>query len=375
MGMTIETRWFRYRIGDCGEAIDFLDKSSGTNYCQPGAPCAWIRKNDQTLAVTKAAMIDGNLELEFGAAQGYATLKVTSTDEYVVFQVTATRGQDISELKFLDLPPATTGGTDDSFAVCALALNLNTKVEELPGINTRPAASCYARFGFGGRAALVGCPRASLREIIKKVVAASPELPSSPVGGPWALEAPDNQGSYIIGSLAPDQVEGWIELIHAFGFNQFDFHGGKPFRFGDFRLDPELYPEGRATLKGMIDRFHEAGIKVGLHSYSFFIDKTCPWVTPRPDPRLAKDAVFTLAAPLDETTPDVPVKESTENMSTITGFAVSNSVILQIEEELIEYEGVVKSAPFGFRKCRRGALGTTAAAHPCGAPVYHLREY
>ncbi|MEI6424653.1 MAG: hypothetical protein WCP55_20725, partial [Lentisphaerota bacterium] len=289
--------------------------------------------------------------------------------------VTAISGQDVTEFKFMDLPLTLSGTGDESFAICALALNLNTKVEELPGMNSRPAASCYARFGFGGRAALLGCPRASLRDIIKKVMKASPDLPSSPVGGPWALDAPDNHGAYIIGTVAPEQVDGWIEMLRAFGIYQFDFHGGKPFRFGDFRLDPQLFPQGRATLKGMIDRFHEAGIKVGLHSYSFFINKTCPWVTPRPDPRLGKDAVFTLAAPLDEINPSVPVEESTENMSTITGFAVSNSVILQIEDELVEYADVAKSAPYGFGRVRRGALGTTAAAHPKGAPVYHLREY
>ena len=378
MGLTIETRWFRYRIGSNGENIDFLDKSSGINYCRPGTPCAWIRKNDKMIPVIKAEMVDGNIELEFGTDQGHATVKVTNTDEYAVLQVTAITGQDITEFKFMDLPLSLTGAGDEPFAICALALNLNTKVEELPGINNQPAASCYSRFGFGGRAALVGCPRVSLRDVIKQVMKASPDLPSSPVGGPWALDAPDNHGSYITGSVAPEQVDGWIEMLRAFGIDQFDFHGGKPFRFGDFRLDPKIYPQGRATLKGMIDRFHAAGVKVGIHSYSFFIDKSCPWVTPCPDPRLRKDAFFTLAAPLDETSSYVPVeeKEAAENMAKITGSGIlRTSVILQIEDELIEYADVAKSVPFGFSKCRRGALGTVAAAHPHGVPVFHLREY
>jgi len=68
------------------------------------------------------------------------------------------------------------------------------------------------------------------------------------------------------------------------------------------------------------------------------------------------------------------VRESTAAMSAVTGFNVRNSTTLQIGEELIEYAGVAREAPFAFTACRRGALGTRAAAHPRGAPVRHLKE-
>ena len=79
---------------------------------------------------------------------------------------------------------------------------------------------------------------------------------------------------------------------------QIDFHGGRSFRFGDFRPDPDLYPQGVASMKAVIDKLHAAGIQAGLHTYAMFIDKSCPYVTPVPDPRLGKDATFTLAADL-----------------------------------------------------------------------------
>ena len=93
-----------------------------------------------------------------------------------------------------------------------------------------------------------------------------------------------------------------------------------------------------------------------------------------PDPRLAKDAVFTLAEPLTAAAAVVPVVESTEQMSAITGFFVRNSVTLQIDDELITYAGVTKQAPFPFTGCRRGACGTRVAAHAQGAEVKHLKE-
>ncbi|HQH71943.1 MAG TPA: hypothetical protein PK360_07685, partial [bacterium] len=83
---------------------------------------------------------------------------------------------------------------------------------------------------------------------------------------------------------------------------------------------------------------------------------------------------FTLAADLTIDASAVPVIESTEKMSTITGFFVRNSVTLQIEDELIIYAGIGKEPPYAFTQCQRGAYGTKAASHPQGAKVHHLKE-
>jgi hypothetical protein len=112
----------------------------------------------------------------------------------------------------------------------------------------------------------------------------------------------------------------------------------------------------------------------GLHTYAFFIDKSCPWVTPVPDPRLAKDATFTLSEALTAEAAQVPVVESTQNMSAITGFFVRNSVTLQIDDELITYSNVSKEPPYAFTGCKRGAYGTQATSHAKGAQVHHLKE-
>ena len=127
-------------------------------------------------------------------------------------------------------------------------------------------------------------------------------------------------------------------------------------------------------MKAVIDRLHAAGILAGLHTYAMFMSKSCPWVTPVPDPRLGKDATFTLAADLAADAKDVPVSESTKDMSTTTGFFVRNSVTLQIDDELITYAGLSKEAPYAFTQCTRGACGTVVSAHKQGAKVQHLRE-
>src|SRR5208282_2090494 len=138
--------------------------------------------------------------------------------------------------------------------------------------------------------------------------------------------------------------------------------------------NPATYPRGRASLKAVIDRLHAAGIAAGLHTSAFFMDESCPWVTPTPDPRLGKDATFTLAEPLTAEASTVSVVEPTKAMSNITGFFVRNSVTFQIEDELIKYAGASKAPPYAFTDCQRGTFGTRAAPHARGAKVQHLKE-
>ncbi|HEX73127.1 MAG TPA: hypothetical protein ENN65_07410, partial [Candidatus Hydrogenedentes bacterium] len=217
---------------------------------------------------------------------------------------------------------------------------------------------------------------------MKEVVGEAKDLPRHrdaaypPIGGPWALDASVNRGSYLFdfGSLTEQNVERWIDLLGQLGFNQIDFHTGASLRFGDYTPNPKLFPRGRASVKAVIDRLHEAGIAAGLHTYAFFIAKDSPYVTPVPDPRLGKDAAYTLAADINEADAVVPVTESTADVSLATGFFARNSVTLQIGDELIVFSGVSKEPPFGFTDCARGAHGTRATAHTAGAPVYKLKE-
>ena len=145
-------------------------------------------------------------------------------------------------------------------------------------------------------------------------------------------------------------------------------------RFGDLLPDPKVFPRGVESIRAVVDRLNEAGILAGLHTYSFFIDKKTPWVTPVPDRRLASAAEFTLAGPISADDTTIPVVEDTSRISTITGTQVRNSVTLRIDDELIRFSGVSKTRPFSFTGCERGAYGTRVASHAEGATAYHLRE-
>jgi len=359
--------------------VQFVDRKTGKDYADPQLPLAYVKAGGAThyTNATAASFSDGELTLRFGETGISAVIAIASEKRFVRFEVESVSGNGVDELAFADIQTTLKGSRDEPFAACALALNLKTNVWALPGRMSRLNATCYRKTGLeGASAAIIGCPAKELRKAMQEAVMAAPELPHSPVGGPWALDSPANRASYLFnfGGLTEQTVDSWIKLAKDLGIRQIDFHGGGSFRFGDCRPHPDWYPQGRASFRAVIDKLHAAGILAGLHTYAFFIDKSCPWGTPVPDPGLGKDATFTLADDLPADATDVAVAESTASMSATTGFFVRNSVTIQIDDELITYTGVSKEAPFKFSGCKRGAYGTKLSAHAKGAKVGHLKE-
>ncbi len=377
--VSLENDYAKYVIGPDGRNLHLIDKRTGTDYCRQKPPSLFVHvKIGKQVHRASSVSRDGErIVAGFGATGVRAVIRPIVRKHYFVFEVVSVDGKDVTEFTFVDVPLTLKGQPDEPFVACAMALNLQTNVVRVPQPSSWLIATCYARFGFAGaRVGVIACPPDQLRGVMKEVVSAAPDLPRSDIGGPWALDAPISKGSYLFnfGGMSEQTVDDWIKLARDLGINQIDFHGGSSFRFGDCRPNPKTYPNGFASLKAVIDRLHAAGIKAGLHTYAFFIDKTCPWVTPVPDRRLASDATFTLAKPLTADAATVPVVETTQPMSTTVGFFVRNSVTLRIDDELLTYEGITKTPPYAFTQCKRGVCGTKAVAHAAGAKAYHLKQ-
>ena len=377
--VVLENETVRWEIGADGVNKHFTDKTTGQDCLKadPACPVASVRKGTASFPCTVAYLNGDTLKLVFDTAQAEASVRVKLEKRFLTLEVTAFFGKDVDEFTFFDVPLTLKGSLDDPFAACVLAFNLQTNVPEIPGPSARLHAMCIPRFGIkGAKAAIVACPTAALRDVMKEAVATADELPKTNIGGPWALDGEINRGSYLFdfGALNEDTVDKWIKTVKDLGLNQIDFHTGTSLRFGDCYPNPKIFSNGRASVKAVIDKLHAAGISAGLHTYAFFIAKDTPYVTPVPDPRLGKDRTLTLAGAISADAAAVTVDESTADMHTTTGFFVHNSVTVQIDDELITYKAVNKEAPFGFAECTRGAYGTKAAAHEKGAKVHHLKE-
>jgi hypothetical protein len=378
---TVETPYAAWTFGADATTHRFVDKATGTDYAKQTpapAPIARVLKDGKWSPATSANLDNDRLVLTFGDTGAKAVLRVKKLADYFEVEVLSFEGPGVTDFSFFEVPLNLQGILDEPFAFSMLALNLDTNCPILPGPSPRLEAVAYSRFGFqGARAAVIASPTPKLRDILKLAVkSAGPDMPQSDIGGPWALDAQINRGSYLFdfGKLTEDTADQWIATVQALGMNQIDFHTGTSLRFGDYVPNPKLFPNGRQSVKAVIDKLHAAGISAGLHTYAFFIAKDTPYITPVPDPRLGKDAVFTLASDLNAEATEVPVVETTENMSTRTDFFIQNSVTLQIDDELIIYKQVKKDAPYAFTECQRGAYGTHVAPHAKGAPIKHLKE-
>lgn len=378
----LSTDHLRLLLGPDATLQGFVDTATGHDYAAApeGNAVFWAMAGGATVPATALKRAGRMLRVEFGHA-GSMTLAVRQGANTLTLTLQGVTGESIESVSLCDLPTSLPESLDAPFVACALARNNRTNVAAVPGPTARLAAVAYADLGFAGASvALIGCPPERMRAILQEAILGAPEVPTSALGGPFALDDPRTRSSYIFnfGGLTEETADEWIEKARSLGFDQIHIHGGpsigSAFRFGDCALDPAVYPEGRASLRRAIDRIHEAGILVGMQPYAFFVSKESPWVTPVPDPGLAAKAAFTLAADVAPGDVEVPVAESTAGVSTITGFFERNSVTLRVEEELIVFTGVSAEPPYRFTGCQRGAYGTTASAHPAGEKAYHLQE-
>lgn len=374
MMVRIENAQCQWLISAEGRNLRFQDKIQGQEWLlpTPASACAYVQKAGWRADACAAEFDGSRLRLEFAGGAGTAEIAVESHDGYFVFTVISVAG-DFDELAFVNVPTSLRAQADEPFSAAVIALSLHANVEELPGPQSHLWCAAYRRFGFAGaQCGLVTAPFAAMRESMKRMVAAAPGVPHSPLCGPWALDAEMPRRSNVFGCPSEANVDEWIAFCREFGFSAIEFSGA--IDYGSYQPDPKVYPRGYASVKAVTDRLHEAGIVAGLHTMSFSIAKSCSWVTPVPDPRLARERSYTLAADLDADGTEIVLQEDTAALPELINYFIRRSMTLQIDDELILFRGVRKSAPYAVLECERGLHGTRAAIHQRGAAAHHLKE-
>ncbi len=373
--ITLRTRDVVWTIGADGRNLGFVHRRTGRDLRDVASnSVALFARIGNAVSLPSSVKRNGNrLSVAFGTEGTAAEIEVRERPDFIVMDVVSVQGA-MDELTFGQV---ILDKGDLPVEACALARNVATNVPELPGASSILRAAAYGRFGVkGASAAFVTALKGRLRQALQRAVLDAPELPKSPIGGPWALDSPPNRRSYLFnfGDLNAASAKPWIELAHALGAGQIDFHGGTSFRFGDFLPNPKTYPNGIADLKATVDVLHAAGLQAGLHTYAFFIDKRSKYVTPVPDRRLAAARTFTLAEGVDAASDTITVVEPTTGITATTGFFVTNSATLRIGDELITFREASQAPPYRFLGCTRGALGTSPSPHAAGESAAHLKE-
>ena len=375
--ITLQNDLVTYTIGADARSLGLVDKRSAKDYCAAQRPCASVVKGGVRHQASACSFANGRLTVQFGKSGVQAVIAATPRKHYFVFEVISVSDPELDELALLSLSVApgkyvsyiSGMAADDEFAACIRALNLQAN-GSVGGSPPALAATCYRKYGLvGAKAALVGCPAGEVRSVLKEVVKGE-GLPWSPLGGPFALDAEENRGSYVFASVSEANVDDWIALARKAGLAEVHFIGWES-SLGHYEPRKNLFPNGLAGLKATVDKLHAAGLRAGMHTLTGCISPHDPWATPVPDKRLAKDAAYTLAGAMDEKADAALTAEAPQNHDVIWAYA-SHGNVLRIGDELVQYGGLSQKPPFGFTGCKRGAFGTKAAPHAKGDAADHL---
>ncbi|MCX8108793.1 MAG: hypothetical protein N3G20_08315, partial [Verrucomicrobiae bacterium] len=262
--ITLGNRQFRYVISSDGWNVAFQSLVTGEDYLRKDAEsrCASVVQDGKKHDVSSVQLEGDRLILGFDKAGVKCRVRFESKPWAVVLSVEDFQGR-AEAVTFLDLPLALCGAPSERFGACALALNLRTRVDSLPVLQTHLRASAEKTFGIAGaKVAIVGGRVSDMLRFLQDTISNASELPVCRVAGPWSREVAFNRGSYLFnfGSLTETNVDDWVGMVRRVGFDQIDNHGGGAFfRFGDFELDREKWPDGWDGFARIVARLRDAG--------------------------------------------------------------------------------------------------------------------
>jgi hypothetical protein len=188
--------------------------------------------------------------------------------------------------------------------------------------------------------------------------------------GTWAKRSNEATDSYLISSFGENNLDQAIGMTKRAGLKY--LYTDSCFEtWGHFKLNPQLFPDGWASMKRCVERAKAQGVRLGVHTLSNFITTNDPYVTPVPDKRLAVVGESKLEKDIDSSNTELTINDPTffnqmENNSLRT---------VRVGDELIQYKGVSKQTPWTLEGCKRGAFGTVPSDHRQGETIGKLMDH
>ena len=335
-------------------------------------------KNGNRLTARSVTRKGDTLTFAFPQKRGSVIVDVDTHRDFFTFTVRSLTLTNAASLTFCSLAvtPAKYRGnmanmlSDDDDAVCLRGYDLPVEM----GLSGNAlSASTTAEHGLvGWRAGLAAGPKSEMPAMLR-AMAESAGVPTSKVGGPWALGAEANRGSYLFADLTHAATDDWIELARRGGFAT--LHLCPWWRtLGHYDVSTNLFPRGLADMRDSASRIHAAGLRVGIHTLTACIEPDDPWVTPEASPDLIPLHTYTLARALSPADTVLFVNEPPAADHDVVFTYMSNGNAIRIGSEIVQYEAFSRTPPYAFSKCTRGAFKTRPAAHAAGARADYLRQ-
>ena len=419
--VTWETDGSAFTVDDRGSFAAITRRIDGRNYLATNEPAPLLSvKVAGALHVPDTAAWDASakrLTLRFPKAGLVASVRVEAWASHVTLELVAVEPAERATLALWGPYPTAIRQTvgevvgvvrDGEFALGLQALNIKTLggfPENDEGSADRPYAARQTEWGsllqaysmdrskprsiavwskrapnmpvppvpgetvVGSKIALFGCAESKALETIGQIEVAE-GLPHPLIDGVWAKVSPERGRSYLIADFSEadiDEMLGYVKRA-----NLMSLYHGNPFKsWGHYEPSPKFFPSGVAGVKMCATKARAQGIRLGAHTLSNFINTHDPYITPVPDPRLARTGTSTLTDGVDERTTTIPMA-SPEYFTNRLGNELKTVVI---DQELVRYRAVSTEAPWKLLDCQRGAYGTKAAAHSRGAEAGKLMDH
>ncbi|MBN1560033.1 hypothetical protein JW998_07265, partial [candidate division KSB1 bacterium] len=175
---------------------------------------------------------------------------------------------------------------------------------------------------------------------------------------------------YMIMEFGEKDIDKALDFTQKAGL-RYLYHPDPFQNWGHFELKPDQFPHGIKGLQQCVERARARGIYLGVHTLSNFITPNDPYVTPIPDPRLARVGTSRLSERIDQSQKEIPI----ESPDFFNQFKNNHLRIVQVGDELIRYGRVSEGAPWQLLDCSRGAFNTRPASHAKGATIAKLADH
>jgi hypothetical protein len=221
----------------------------------------------------------------------------------------------------------------------------------------------------GSAIALFGAPVEKALNAVGKIELAE-DLPHPLIEGAWAKSTPAAAAAYVILEFGESNIDAALDVVEAAGLDYL-YHPGPFETWGHFRLNPSFFPGGDEGLRRAVDRARERGIMVGVHTLSNFITTNDPYVTPRPDSRLARVGSSSLTRSASRNAAELNIADP----AFFNQFENNHLRAAALDNEIVQYEGVSESPPWKLIGVKRGAFGTSATEHEAGTIISKLADH
>ncbi len=383
--ITLENELLRLRLSAAGEVREFLCKPLAKDLAVASAPLRvlTVTRNGMELPLYSLSRDGELLKARFLDPAVQVTLRVVPRAQHLLFEVTEVQPADVESLtlafpvrRLKTVASAFNATYDDELGVCFFGTSVNVTNrprsygKDIQGLG----ALCTAKHGMvGAKFALVAAPFGQFNAAIMEAERAN-GLPSPQLEGKWARFSEPVRRSYLFMVDASEQsLDKTLEYAKIAKFGTIIFLKDNWLaNHGHYDVNLANFPDGRASLKRAVKKIHDAGFGAGVHVFGPSISPNDPYVTPKPDDRLASVPCPSLAADIDALATVLPMAAEPKLPAKTPSTGPSPQQYLRLGDEIIRVGELEAGPPWRFVRCQRGMFGTQAAAHTAGTEAKGL---